>query len=149
MIANNDISDQHIKMCELLFSSENFVIPVEYLFFIGKFGEGLLGDCVRIFPINKMFQKTTDWREAGQTKAEILFFSKKKNERKNCVVVGDAFKDQLIFHLNGEYFFSSLYYTEKIYQLGKTLLDAFEFFKNHNTYGKNDMTHFVPFDSSL
>ena len=149
MIANNEISEQHIRMCKPLFSSDEFIIPVDYLIFIKQFGEGLLGDCVRMYPVSKLFQKTIDWRKASQTKAEILFFNKKQNDREKCIVIGRAFDDQTIFHLNGEYFFSSLYYTEKVYRLGESLLDVFAFFRDHKIYGKYDMTHFVPFDSLL
>ena len=56
-IANNEISEQHIRICRPLFNHDDFIIPVDYLLFIKQFGEGLLGDCVRIYPVKKLFQK--------------------------------------------------------------------------------------------
>ena len=149
LIANNEISIEHIKICKPLFNSDDFIIPLDYLFFIKQFGEGILGNCIRIYPVSKMFERTVAWRETGPSNAETLFFNEKQNERTKCVVVGDAFDDQTIFHLNGKYFFSSLYYIEKVYKLGNQLIDVFTFFRDHKIYSKNDITHFEPFDSSL
>ena len=148
-IANNEISIQHIKICKPLFNSDDFIIPVDYLFFIKQFGEGLLGDCIRIYPVNKMFERTVAWRETGPSNAETLFFNEKQNERTKCVVAGDAFDDQTIFHLNCKYYFSSLYYTKQVYRLGKNISDVFTFFIDHKIYGKNDVTHFIPFNYSI
>ena len=148
-IANNEISEQHIRICQPLFNQDDFIIPVDYLLFIKQFGEGLLGNCIRIYPVSKMFKRTVAWRETGPSNAETLFFNEKQNERTKCVVIGDAFDDQIIFHLNCEYYFSSLYYTEQVYRLGESISDVFTFFRDHDIYGKNDMTHFEPFDSSL
>lgn len=149
LIANNEISIQHIKKCKPLFNSDDFTIPVDYLFFIKQFGEGMLGNCIKIYPVNKMFERTVVWRETGPSNAETLFFNENQNERAKCVVVGDAFDDQTIFHLNCEYYFSSLYYTEQIYRLGKRISDVFTFFRDHKIYGKNDMTNFEPFNSYI
>lgn len=77
------------------------------------------------------------------------YFYLYSSSRNNCVVIGNAFDDQTIFHLDSHYYFSSLYYTEKIYRLGKAFADVLSFFRDHKIYGKNDITHFVPFDSSL
>ncbi len=146
-LANNDVSNEWINMCKLLAGVNYLDLPVDYLEFIKQFGEGEIGGLIKIFPIMKLIDRTKFWREDNSTKAEVIFF--KKYDRKKCTVIGESAHGDILLYLNRQYYYSTIQYEEKLYKLGKNLPDVFEFFKKHKIYGKNDMTHFVPFDSNM
>ena len=145
-IANNDISQDHIEFCKLVEGLKHVDLPADYLKFIEEFGEGVIGNYLKIYPVRKLMEYTKPWRECNPTKAEEIFF--KKHNRADCTLIGEIDGDT-IFYLNNQYYFSTRNFEEKIYILGNTLNDLLLFFKHDNNYGKMDIDKFVPFDSSL
>ena len=147
LIANNDVSQWTIDFNMKFEGVDKIDLPNDYLYFIGQFGEGIIGDYIKIFPIMKIVNQTKLWRGCNQTKAEIKFF--KKNRRSDCTLIGELSDGDLLFYLNGQYYFLASLYEEKIYLLGPSLNDLLAFFKNHKIYGDTDIDKFVPFDSLI
>ena len=146
-IANNDISESWVQMCKLLTGLDKVELPSDYLEFIKKFGEGLIGGHIKIYPISKLIGNTKFWRGDNQTRAEVSFF--KKHKRNDCTMIGETLDGDIIIYLMGLYYFSTRQNEERIYKLGNKFVDILEFFKNDRRYGEVDVNRFVPFDSSL
>jgi hypothetical protein len=147
LIANNDLSQSEIKTCELLFGIECSNLPLDYKQFIYQFGEGILGDYIRIFPLWRLCQATANWREGENSCAEKEFFN---NDNKNeSLLVGDTLDGDLIFYLNDKFYLAARQYESKVYTLGQNLNDVFDFFKHDINYGDIDVTDFKPFNSNL
>ncbi len=144
-LANNDVSKEWINMCKLLSGVNYLKLPKDYLEFIKQFGEGEIGGLITMYPIMKLIDRTKFWREDNSTKAEERFF--KKYNREKCTVIGETSHGDILLYLNGQYYYSTRQYEEKIYNLGTTLISLLEFFKTNSKYGKYDVSTFVPFDS--
>ena len=147
LIANNDITERWIELCKAMERVDKIDLPDDYLYFIGQFGEGIIGDYIKIFPIMKIVNYTKLWRECNQTKAEVKFF--KKHSRSDCTLIGETSYGDMLIYLNGQYYFSTRQYEEKIYLLGLSLNDLLAFFKNDKIYGDIDINKFLPFDSHI
>jgi len=146
LIANNDVSESSIEFWKKIEGIDKLDLPVDYLEFIGKYGEGLIAERLKIFPVRKLIDETKFWRTDNPTKAEVIFF--KKHNRADCTYIGESDGDTLIY-LDGIYYFSIREVEDKIYNLGKTLYEVLLFFKYDTLYGKNDIEKFVPFDSHI
>jgi hypothetical protein len=103
LIANNDVSGFEIEICSNL--------PPDYIQFISQFGEGIIGDYIRIFPLAKLCQATDDWKEGGNFWAEQEFFNKCAKDE--TLIVGDALDGDLIFYLNEKFYLTARQYEEK------------------------------------
>jgi len=147
LLANNDISQGWINTCKLLDGVDKVDLPEDYLEFIKQFGEGAIDGHIFIYPIIRLIDETKSWRKNNQTKAEVVFF--KKHDRNDCTVIGKTSDDDILFYLNGQYYFSTIQYEEKIYKLGKRIVDILVFFSINRKYGRHDVNSFIPFDSSM
>ena len=142
--ANNDTSE----LIGLLdFEGINFNLPSDYIEFIEQFGEGIIGERIRIFPVSKLRIMTERWLEWQSSTAEMRFF--RRHSKKDSIMIGDTIDGDIIFYLNQNYYLAARQYEEKVYELGKELTGVFDFYKNDKKYGGNDITDFKPFDSYL
>jgi len=147
LIANNDVSLRTIDFNMKFEGVDKIDLPDDYLKFIGQFGEGIIGDYIKIFPIMNIVKYTKLWRECNPTKAEVKFF--KKHNRLDCTLIGETSDQDMFIYLNGQYYFTTRQYEEKIYLLGPSLNDLLLFFRSNKKYGDNDIDKFVPFDSHI
>ena len=146
LIANNDVSPESIEFHKKIEGVDKIDLPDDYLDFIGQFGEGVIGDNIKLYPLTRLIAATKFWRTDNPTKAEIIFF--KKHNRTDCTLIGDVGGDTLIY-LDGIYYFSIREFEDKIYILGKTLYEVLLFFKYDTLHGKMDVEKFLPFDSTI
>lgn len=141
-IVNNDVSESWIALSKVLEGLEMVELPNDYLEFINQFGEGLFGGYLKIFPINKLMEFTKFWRKDNPTKAELKFFQ--EHDRNDCTVIGKTLDGDILFYMNSQYYFSTRQFEEKVYPLGASLGEVFNFFKNDPNYGSLDVTKFIP-----
>lgn len=128
----------------------------EYLVFITKYGEGILGGTyIRIYPPWQIMAGDNSYKE-WRKRIDVYWFWDdgreilSKNKALECIIIGDTYDgDEIIFHPSEpEVFYVLPRYEENIYRVGPGLLGAMEWLC---TAGKLtepfEERNFEPFDS--
>lgn len=124
-------------------------IPKDYMEFINCYGEGIIDEWLRIFPISRVLQLTNIWRKKGHPDRLAKDFRKIVSSGFDigAILVGDAVDgDQIIFHNGNYYVFCFNAEFEKLFKVD-SLNGVFEFYRAGLYWGKIKLKTFMPFNS--
>ena len=122
--------------------------PIDYIEFIDFFGEGLLGDYIRIFPINFINYLIPPWRR--RTKKNTFFNNCtviSHEQLSKSLIIGDTLDNAQLIYFDGNYYIYNIEVEECIIKIGESIKDIVEWFANGKFYSPMIMDKFVPFDS--
>ena len=122
--------------------------PKDYIEFIKYFGEGLLGDYLRIFPVNFIDNLILPWRERT---SKNKFFNNcsiiTHEQLSKALIIGDTLDNAQFIYFEGSYYIYNVEIEEFIVNVGKSIKDIFEWFAAGSFYEPNMLNTFMPFDS--
>ncbi len=123
--------------------------PEDYIEFISYFGEGLLGDCVRIFPINFIDNLLLPWREQTSKNKFFNDCSVISHEQlSKSLIIGDGVDNEQFIYYDGNYFIYNVEIKEFVVNVGDNIKNIFEWYATGQFYDPIVIDTFVPFKSS-
>lgn len=124
-------------------------IPKDYREFINYYGEGIIDEWLRIFPISRIVTLTYIWRKKGQPAWLAKKFTKIVNKgfSNGAILLGDSVDgDQVIFYNKNYYVFCFNGVFEKLFKVD-SLNGVFDFYRAGLYWEKMKFETFIPFNS--
>lgn len=123
-------------------------LPEDYINYIDFFGEGLLGDYLRIFPVHFINHLIIPWRRQS---LKNKFFKDNSilsyEQLSKSIIIGDTLDNSQFIYFNGSYFIYNVEVDEFVINVGKSINDIFEWFISGEFWDSIKLDTFVPFNS--
>lgn len=138
---------------ELYDAVQNF--PEDYAEFLEHFGEGILGEYLRVFSYIQADELTARWRHiseegfAGVKYISKYYFDDNQDFIKEAILLGDTIEGDQIIYWNNEYYIYCFQATTFFEKVGSKLEDVFAFYEKGDPWEAIDMSVFTPIDSFL
>lgn len=123
-------------------------LPDDYLNYIDFFGEGLLGDYLRIFPINFINNLIIPWRNQS---LRNTFFNNNTvlsyEQLPKSIIIGDTLDNSQFIYFDRCYYIYNVEVEEFVINVGESINNIFEWFINGDFWESTKLDTFMPFNS--
>ncbi len=130
--------------------------PTDYLEFINEYGEGIVGEYIKIYPKYRSVELEVIWERLDPRWKLSKFYIATKYSGdsahffENAILIGETLfdDDQIIYWKGNYYIYRSVCY-EKLINVGSKLDDVFDFYISENYLSQDDAMKFIPFYSEF
>jgi len=129
--------------------------PEDYIEFLEHFGEGILGEYLRVFPYHLTDRLTRKWREIpeddywGAKHLAKYYFKENKDFIKTAILLGDTMDGDQFIYCNKEYYIYCFQGQGFFENVGSKLENIIAYYEKGDHWEPVDISVFTPFDSSL